>query len=235
MPPTVTQPIFARLLEIRRGRSEAFGPSGYFSAIRKQVASGPIAVNRLGLAGDQQADRQHHGGTEKAVHHYPAEHYSAWQEALPHRTAPIVVGDFGENFSSFGLNEGNVCVGDVFRVGGAVLQVSQIRQPCWKLNVRFDVADMARRVQDSGRTGWYYRVIEEGEICPDQRLELIERPHAEWPLSRVLRLLYRDCLDLSELRNLICLDALAQGMRELAAKRIATGLVEDWGKRLSTP
>jgi len=231
MPATAT----ARLLSLRIGRVQAFGPAGQPSAIGKRPVSGRVAVSKLGLAGDEQADALHHGGIDKALHHYPFEHYTAWVHELPAQAALFEAGGFGENLSTLSLAEDNVCLGDVFRIGSATIQVSQARKPCWKLNHRFGVADMARRVQDSGRTGWYYRVLAEGSIAPDDALTLIERPHPDWTLARLIKVIYHDQPDRKALAALAELTMLAPSWREMAAKRLATGRVESWLQRLMTP
>lgn len=223
------------LLEVRAGRAEPFGPHGEPSAIHKQPLQGRVRVAMPGLLDDEQADRKNHGGPDKALHHYPGEHYAAWRAALPQRAARFVSGGFGENLVTLGMCEQDVCVGDVFRLGSATIQVSQGRQPCWKLNVRFALPDMARRVQDTGRAGWYYRVIEEGEIAEHDSFELIARPHPEWSIAGVQRVLYHDCLEQDSLGALSELAALAPGWRALAVRRLATGAVEDWTRRLDTP
>ena len=142
---------------------EPFGPRGQPSAIAKQ----PVASQYLDYTGfdsDQQGDPVHHGGPQKAVHHYAFEHYAAWQRELKaiDGVRNLAIGGFGENLSTLGLTEANVAIGDIFTLGDAVIQVSQPRQPCWKLGVRFNLAGMARKVQASGRTGWYYRVLQPG-------------------------------------------------------------------------
>ena len=223
------------LLDVRAGRAEPFGPQGEPSAIRKRSLAGRAAVVRAGLVVDEQADRRHHGGPDKALHHYPGEHYAAWRVELPEQAALLETGSFGENLVTRGMCEQDVCVGDAFRVGSVTVQVSQGRQPCWKLNVRFGRPDMARRVQDSGRAGWYYRVIEEGVIATGDTFALLERPHPEWTLARVQRLLYRDCLDREALAALSEVGALAPDWRELLCRRLGSGEVEDWSRRLHTP
>ena len=107
-----------------------------------------------------------HGGPEKAVHHYPFDHYEAWRTELGDIGLLRQPGAFGENLSAVGLTEADVAVGDVFRLGSAIVEVSQGRQPCWKLNERFGQPTVAKSVQASGRTGWYYRVIETGLVAP---------------------------------------------------------------------
>lgn len=226
----------AILRELRVGRARAFGPNGEPSAIDKQSTAVPLWLGPQGLAGDEQGDPRHHGGPEKAVHHYAAEHYAAWRQDLPQASAaPLQAGGFGENFSTQGLTEANVCVGDIFRVGGAMLQISQARQPCWKLNLRFGLADMALRVQQSGRTGWYYRVLEAGEVAPGDALTLTERPCPAWTLARVLHYLFVEPLDRGALEALAHLAHLSPSWRTLATGRLASGQVESWFGRLATP
>jgi len=224
-----------RLLALHVGKILPFGPTGQPSAIGKQAVSGRIEVSRLGLAGDEQADSLHHGGIDKALHHYPCEHYAAWAQELPEQAVLFQAGGFGENLSTLGLDEDKVCLGDVFRIGSATIQISQGRKPCWKLNHRFGVSDMARRVQDSGRTGWYYRVLAEGNIAQDDELTLIERPHPDWSLARLIRVIYHDKADRKALAALAELSVLAPSWREMAAKRLASGRIEDWMRRLTTP
>jgi MOSC domain-containing protein YiiM len=224
-----------RLLSLRIGKIQAFGPAGQPSAIAKLAVSGRVALGKTGLEGDEQADIQHHGGIDKALHHYPFEHYAAWTTELPEQAGLFQAGGFGENLSSLGMDENSVCLGDIFQIGSASIQVSQGRKPCWKLNHRFGIADMARRVQDSGRTGWYYRVLAEGGIAPDDEFTLIERPHPTWPLARLISVIYHSKPDRKALTELAKLDVLASNWREMAEKRLATGRIEDWLRRLVTP
>ena len=147
------------------GDVRPLGPRGIPSGIAKLPVDRPLMLGALGLAGDSQGDTRHHGGAEKALHHYALDHYPAWVAEIGQRDVLATAGAFGENLATSGLVESDVAVGDVFAIGSAVIEVSQGRQPCWKLNERFAQPDMARRVQASGRTGWYYRVLEPGEIA----------------------------------------------------------------------
>lgn len=195
------------------------GDSGKPSAIRKMPTDRTLRVTHTGFDADSQADLKNHGGREKAVHHYPFDHYRGWREEIGNSPELNHPGGFGENLSTTGLTELDVAVGDVFRLGTATLQVSQGRQPCWKLNARFEVDDMAARVQMSGRTGWYYRVLEEGEVSPDAMLERIDRPTPEWTVHRVWRAFYVDRHDRDALAALAALATLSEGWRQLAARR----------------
>jgi len=212
------------------GRLKPLGPR-FVSGIDKKERIGPVRVGIEGLEGDEQGDRRAHGGPDKAVHLYPREHYEPWITelgALPVLGAP---GAFGENLSTTGLLESDVCLGDTVRVGGVVLQVSQSRQPCWRLNHRFGVADMARRVQERSRPGWYCRVLQPGELCAGDPIDLVERPYPEWPLERLIRLLYRSDPADPDLALALRLP-LVPSWRRLLERRVETLQIEDWRGRL---
>lgn len=202
------------------------------SGISKWPIAGPWIIAATGLVGDAQADLKVHGGPEKALHHYPREHYSVWQSEIGPHWLLEQGGAFGENLSTVGCTEAEICIGDILRLGSALLQVSQGRQPCWKLNARFGRNDMAYAVQKTGRTGWYYRVLEPGQAAPDDTLHLMGRPHPDWPLARLIRLLYHDTMALDELAEMADLPSLAEGWRKLARRRIEAGQIEDWSNRL---
>ncbi len=215
------------------GEVRPLGPRGIPSGIAKASVDRPLAIGPLGLAGDAQGDTKHHGGPEKALHHYPLDHYLTWTSEIGHRDVLGSLGAFGENLSTLGLTEEDVAVGDVFALGSAIIEVSQGRQPCWKLNERFAQADMARRVQASGRTGWYYRVLQSGEVSPDAQLQRIERAAPAWTIRRIWQVFYVDTLNRAELAELAEMPQLAEGWRRHARRRLETGSVEDWTSRLT--
>jgi len=214
------------------GKAVAFTRPGSRSAIAKSVVPGPQRVTALGIAGDEQGDLRVHGGPDKAIHHYPADHYAPWRDDIGGHPLLEAPGAFGENLSTRRMTEATVCLGDRFRLGTALVEVSQSRQPCWKLSDRFAVADMARRVQDTGRTGWYYRVLEEGRVQAGDALALAERPHPGWPLARVIDLLYRRAPEPEVLREILALP-LVPSWRTLFERRLAQGRTENWQKRLT--
>lgn len=162
MTPGASKPLVGLLV----GGVKPLGKRGAPSGIVKSPVEHPVFLSRNGLEGDAQGDTGRHGGPEKAVHHYPFDHYREWQSEIGPHSLLDRPGAFGENVSTAGLTEADVAIGDIFRLGHALIQVSQGRQPCWKLNERFADARMARRVQEAGRTGWYYRVLEEGAVAP---------------------------------------------------------------------
>lgn len=223
------------ILSLRTGRLAPLGPRGLPSGIDKQAVFEPLMLSKNGFAGDHQGDTAKHGGPEKAVHHYPFDHYPVWAETMGDHPRLSAAGAFGENISTSGLTEVDVAIGDVFRLGKAVVEVSQGRQPCWRLNERFQRKTMAREVQDSGRTGWYYRIIESGMVGPGDRLTLVERKAREWTIARIWRAFYIDRLDQAELRCIAALEPLAESWRNHAARRLDSGRVEDWSKRLQGP
>lgn len=207
------------------------------SGIAKQSAAGRVRLGLLGFEGDAQADRRHHGGVDKAIHHYAVEHYAFWREILGDQPL-LAAGGFGENISTAGLVEADVCIGDVVRLGSALVQVSQGRQPCWKLNLRFGCADLSRRVQATRRTGWYYRVLEEGVVERGDRLDIIERPAPAWTVDRALALVFRqyppgtpaDAVR-AWLREAAALPGLSAGWQETFSRRLAHDEADD-GRRL---
>ncbi len=144
----------AKLDALLIGAIRPLADTAHASAIGKQPVHERLWLARTGFAGDEQADRKHHGGPDKAVHHYAFDHYALWAAEIGPRDVLARPGAFGENLSTRGIAERDVCIGDVFTLGGATLQVSQSRQPCWKLNARFGFRKMSARVQQSGRTGW---------------------------------------------------------------------------------
>ncbi|WP_213780078.1 MOSC domain-containing protein [Caballeronia sp. dw_276] len=227
------------------GKIAPLGTQGKRSAIHKVALAARVRVGETGLEGDHQYERRHHGGPEKALHHYSRDHYALWREEWPEAseasagTAGLLrfdtPGAFGENISTIGMNESDVCVGDVYRMGTVIVQVSQPRQPCWKLNLHFSRDDMSRRVQDTRRTGWYYRVLEPGEVAAGDAVERLARPHAEWSIERLLRVFYVDRDDRAALEEMATLEALTPSWRSTAAKRLESGKTESWSMRLDTP
>ena len=160
------------------------------TGIFKRPVRGPVRLQQQNLEGDGQADLVHHGGLDKAVCVYPSEHWFHWSGILPQRQ--MIGGEFGENFTLEGLTEADVCIGDSFSVGSAVVQISQPRQPCWKLARRWQIKDLAVQVQETGFTGWYFRVLQEGLVESNTSLCLIDRPYPEWTVSTANRIMHQE-------------------------------------------
>ena len=156
------------------------------TAIYKQPIEGRVALRKLNLDGDRQADLNVHGGEHKAVYCYPIAHYDYWRQELPDRDLPMAI--FGENFTTDGLLEDSVHLGDQFSVGSAEVVVTQPRLPCYKLGVRFESDDMVRRFLASGRTGFYFAVTREGEVGAGDEIKVIARDPNAVPISEITRL-----------------------------------------------
>jgi MOSC domain-containing protein YiiM len=162
----------ARVISVNVGqpREVSYGDGKVLTGIFKEPVAGRVAVRKRNLAGDRQADLSVHGGPDKAIYCYPVEHYQSWRAELP--DVPLTWGMFGENLTLEGLDEGLVHIGDQFRIGSAIVQVTQPRMPCYKLPLRFGRDDMVRRFWASGRSGFYLRVLEEGQVEAGDRVEL---------------------------------------------------------------
>lgn len=156
------------------------------TGIYKQSVEGRVPLRKLNLDGDRQADLTVHGGQDKAVYCYPIEHYEYWNKELPDRELPA--GIFGENFTTEGLLETSVYIGDRIAVGSAEVVVTQPRLPCYKLGVRFQADDMVKRFLASGRTGFYLAVTREGEVAAGDRIETIARDPTAVPVPEITRL-----------------------------------------------
>lgn len=218
--------------QLRVGNLTQFADTDVLTGIYKQDV-GSAYLNTNGLSDDQQGDKRHHGGPEKALHHFASDHYPRLRNELPEPAAGYCQpGAFGENLVTEGFTEADVCAGDIFKLGGALIEVSQPRQPCWRLNLRFRIPDMSRRLQSSLGTGWYYRVLQPGIIRQGDTLTLDQRPNPEWPLSRILSVLYETTLEHAALKEMAKLEQLSPNLKRLTQMRLETGKVEDWERRL---
>ena len=188
------------------------------TGIFKEPVAGRIAVKRHNLAGDRQADLTVHGGPDKAVYAYPAEHYPFWREQFPEMELPW--GMFGENLTVTGLLEDVVHIGDRFQVGTAQLVVTQPRLPCYKLGLKFGRDDMLKRFLQSGLTGFYFSVFKEGDVAAGDPINLLDRDEHQVKVSDITRLYHRDKRNLSLLQRVVEVEALPEGWREYFQERI---------------
>lgn len=184
-------------LQLGQPKTYGSGSDAWTSAIAKHPVCGPVWLHAENLAGDAQADRKNHGGVHKAVLAYAAAHYPLWARELGRELSR---GGFGENFTVQGADETTVCIGDVWEVGGALLQVSQPREPCRNPPRYWHLDDLDQRMRDTGRTGWYFRVLQEGEVAAGQTIVLRERSCPAWTVARANDVLYRRVPDLAAAR-----------------------------------
>jgi MOSC domain-containing protein YiiM len=188
------------------------------TSIFKQAVAGRVRVSSLNVQGDQQSDLTVHGGPDKAVYAYPSEHYRFWRSELP--DMDLAWGVFGENFTTDGLSEDTLHIGDRLRVGSAEFVVTQPRMPCFKLGIRFNRSDMVKRFLQSGRTGFYLAVLTEGEVAAGDSIELLERDEHNIPVADVVNLCRGDAANQDLLRRVSELPSLPNSWREYFRKRL---------------
>jgi MOSC domain-containing protein YiiM len=191
------------------------------TGIYNSPVEGRVALRTLNLDGDAQADLTVHGGEYKAVYCYPIEHYDYWKKELPGRDLPM--GMFGENFTTDGMQEDSVHLGDRFSVGSAEVVVTQPRLPCYKLGLRFQSDDMVRRFLASGRTGFYLAITREGEVGAGDEIKLISRDGNAVPVSEITRLYIAkryDDNDVKSLRRALRVAALPESWKGYFRERL---------------
>jgi MOSC domain-containing protein YiiM len=188
------------------------------TSIFKLPVSGRIQVAKLNLEGDQQSDLLVHGGIDKAVYAYPSEHYSFWRQELSDIDLPW--GAFGENFTTAGLVEETVHIGDRFRLGSAEFVVTQPRMPCFKLGIRFNRPDIVKRFLQSGRTGFYLAVLKEGEVTAGNTIDLLKRDENGVTVSDIVNLYERDASNQDLLHRVSELPSLPKSWRDYFRKRL---------------
>lgn len=203
------------------GRDDAIDPhdKSWYSGFYKQPVVEPVFVGCTNIVGDGQADLVHHGGTDKAVLAYSADHYAYWNATLDRGQLPH--GAFGENLTIAGVDEQGVAIGDIWQAGEVRFEVSQPRQPCWKLSRRWRIDDLAKQVVENGRSGWYLRVLEEGMLEPGAPFELVARPNPTWTVARASHLMHHAKDDLAGAAELASLAALATSWQKTLSDRIA--------------
>ena len=210
----------AKVISLNVGlpRTVSFHGQAVTTGIFKEPVKGRIKLKRLNLEGDKQADLTVHGGPDKAVYAYPAEHYDYWKKRLPHMKLPW--GMFGENFTTEGLLEDQVNIGDVFRVGSSEVVATQPRMPCYKLGVKFGRMDIIRQFMNSKLTGIYFRVLKEGEVGAGDAIKLISRDENNVTVKDIVQLV-TDEANITTLRRAVHIEALAEGWRQEFLEQLA--------------
>lgn len=201
------------------------------SAIAKVQVDGELMLTDLGLTGDEQAETKIHGGPDRALCHYPREHYQHWRQAFPEQAELFVAPAFGENLSTLGLTEENVCIGDIFQWGEALIQVTQPRSPCFKLNFHFDISDMASQMQEAGKTGWLCSVIAPGLVSADAPLILASRV-SDVSVREAIAIAWHMPFDDSQYHRLLSAAGLSKSWTRTMQKRRLSGKIEDNSRRL---
>ena len=201
------------------------------SAIAKVQIDGELMLTELGLTGDEQAEAKIHGGPDRALCHYPREHYQHWRQEFPEQAELFVAPAFGENLSTEGLTEENVYIGDIFQWGEALIQVTQPRSPCFKLNFHFGISDMACQMQDAGKTGWLCSVIAPGQVSADAPLILASRV-SDVSVREAIAIAWHMPFDDSQYHRLLSAAGLSKSWTRTMQKRRLSGKIEDNSRRL---
>ncbi|MFC4777036.1 MOSC domain-containing protein [Paenibacillus sp. GCM10023252] len=211
--------IQAKVLSINIGRKApvTYQNKQLLTGIYKQPTEGSINLTLLNFDGDEQADLQYHGGRDKAVCVYPSEHYAHWSEVIG---AELTPGAFGENITTQHLLEPHVYIGDIYRLGSALVQVSQPRQPCFKLSVKWGQPKLPLYVQTTGYTGYYFRVLQEGSAAQGDELHLQERVPNSLSIQEANLIMYDKEADAARIRSLLDVPALSDSWRYTLTKRL---------------
>ncbi|TMM45396.1 MOSC domain-containing protein [Colwellia ponticola] len=205
---------------------------GMATAIDKHCISTRLYLSDEGLAGDECADKYHHGGLDRALHQYPKEHYTYWQEKYANTVAQWQAPGMGENLSSVGMTEQNIFLGDCYQWGEAIIEVSQPRSPCYKLNKRWGIEAFSVVMQNMSRCGWLYRVIKPGMVSVNEPLVLLSRVDNAMSISAVCQTFFGDPLNYTKLLVLKQQKALSVSWQDKIEQRLVSNQVENWNVRL---
>lgn len=220
------------LIQLRAGRIKNSLANGRIeSAIFKTPLPGPVEVNKNGIKSDEHAYEPHRS-PDKALLHYCTSHYDDWKREVPTSEHLFKPGAFGENLFSTEVSEKTLCIGDRLAIGNIVVEVSEPRAPCYKLNHRFEVKNMSKRTQTLLRTGWLYRIIEPGTIQAGDMIRLLDRPYPEWTVARVMYYLFIETDNTPKMQEIVNLPALGAEIKDKFKARLAKGVTEDQNGRM---
>jgi len=207
-------------LNVGMPRKVPYGDREVMTGIFKSPVPGPILLRHLNLDGDHQADLENHGGRNKAVYAYPSEHYDFWRQELP--GVELVLGNFGENLTTEGLLEEDAHIGDQFRIGTAVVKVTQPRIPCYKLGIRFGRPDMVKRFLASRRSGIYFSVVEEGLVNTGDAIERVHEDERGISVADINRAYVNLRDNLALARRIVSMEVLPRGLHDEFVEELAS-------------
>ena len=188
------------------------------SAIYKDEVDHPIYVTKTNLDGDEQSDLKHHGGPDKAICVYPSEHYLYWSKKIGHL---FQAGDFGENLTLCGLTEDTVMIGDVLKAGDCLFQVTQPREPCYKIAARHNIDQLPFWIRETGYSGYYLRVLEEGYLTKGASIEIIDRNSQAYTVAYANQIMHHDSMNMEAIHKILSVDALSESWKKQFRKKLA--------------
>lgn len=201
------------------------------SAIAKSPLAEVTKLTNLGFETDEQYEKRFHGGIDRALCHYPSEHYEYWKAQYPQSASLFIAPAFGENISTTGLTEENAFMGDIYQLGDAIIQITQPRSPCYKLNFHLNAADFSEKMQTSTRCGWLYRIIKEGNVSPDAQLKLLTRP-GKLTVKEALNIAFNGPFDIDRTIVLMSSPGLSTSWVRTMQARLITQKIEPFSYRL---
>ncbi|MEQ2528322.1 MOSC domain-containing protein [Bacillaceae bacterium CLA-AA-H227] len=211
-------------LNVGKIETLTYGKRTFESAIRKQSVAKPIFLSKTGLMSDEQA-YEHHGGEDKALCLYPYDYYPYWQEIV-HPFSETAL--FGENLTVEGLKEDNAHIGDIFSFGEAIIQVSEPRNPCYKLAAKYEVPDMVVRMRDTGYTGFLFRVLKEGMVSSNDDLVLLESDPHQVSVALVNEVKFFERFNKAKLEKVLATEALSESLRAPLLKQYQSDKTNEW-------
>ena len=221
--------VAGRIAAVHVGKIAPLGEAKVRSGYAKHSVAHPVRAAETGLSGDEQADLTVHGGPEKAVYAYPLSRYPVWAAAFPELADRFVAGSMGENLPVEGVDEDAINIGDRIRAGGALLQVTQPRQPCFKLGLAFGEPLLMRAMIRTGHCGWYYRVLEPGAIGAGDAHKVVERPNPDWSVARFAAVIAARAMGSELLAEMLAMEGLASNWQVKALRQLALRRGDDAG------
>lgn len=209
-----------KVLSVNVGKSKEviFRDKIFKTGIYKQSISGEVQVNKFNLLGDEQVDKRVHGGLWKAVYVYPFEHFSVWEKRFP--KLELNFGSFGENITSKGLLENEICIGDILQIGTCKFTVTEPRLPCFKFNIRLDEPKAAKFMVEKSLSGFYLRVLEEGNISEGNKIKVIEKGFGQVPISDLNEFLLNEKMNSAHLTNILQIESVSPKIKSKILERI---------------
>ena len=210
-----------KIVGLFTGRPKEIGPNNLLTSIDKTAVVGPLIIKSDSLVGDKVVNLKYHGGPDRVIHHYSLEQYDYLKTIFPEHEELFKAGSYGENLTTDKLTEADLCIGDIFKLGSAKIQLSEGRKPCGTIDVKYGIKGVLKEIISTGRYGWFYKVLEEGEVNLEDELEFIERPYPNLNLKTLIEQLFgKNEKNLALITEAYNCPALSQRWKDITAKYI---------------